>query len=346
MLRSLLPGLGLSAAATAVLVATGGLLPAVSPLVLALILGALAGSAAGTLRPGPSGRAWAATQPGTAFTARTVLRAGVALLGLQLSVPQVLGLGVPGLLVVVVTVGATFAATLALGRRLGVSRDATLLVATGFAICGAAAVSAMAGVAERAGGRRADSSPDPRDDVAAALALVTVYGSLAVLVLPWLATHLGLTAAQAGLWVGASVQEVAQVVAAAGAVSPDALATATVAKLARVALLAPVVAVAGAVLARRAPALRDGRRPAPVPWFVAGFLVAVVVRSTGLLPQGLLDAAQHATTLLLVAAMFAMGLGVDLPRLARTGRRVLVLGALGSVVVTGTALGALLAVGV
>lgn len=342
--RRLLPGVALSAAACALLLAVAGVAPTVSPLVLALALGAVVGSLAGALPRGR--RVLAAARPGTDVVATKVLRAGVVLLGLQLSVPQVLGLGWRGLLVVGTTVAVTFSATLALGRRLRVARATTLLVATGFSICGAAAISAMTGVVERA-----EPDQDRRDDVAAALALVTVYGTLAIVVLPWLAGLLGLSDHQAGLWIGASVQEVAQVVAAAGAVSAAALATATVAKLARVVLLAPLVTGAGAVASRRAtgtetetgtgtadPGARPARRRAPVPGFVVGFLVAVAVRSLGLLPAGVLDVAHTTTTVLFVAAMFALGLGVDVPRLLRTGRRTLLLGGLSALVATGTAL--------
>jgi uncharacterized integral membrane protein (TIGR00698 family) len=351
-----LPGLLLCAAATAALLALAPLTPAVSPLVLALVLGAAVGTAAGAAaRRSPAAeRRWAAVAPGTAVVARRVLRAGVVLLGLRLSVPDVLALGWRGLVVVAGTLAVTFAGTLLLGRRVGTTREESLLVATGFAVCGAAAVSAMTGVLERA--RTREQAPQERtqqeralrDAVAAALALVTAYGTLAIVALPPLARLLGLDDAQAGLWIGASVQEVAQVVAAAGAVSTTALATATVAKLARVVLLAPLVAGVGTVLGRRdarehaqaGAGLRDsgGRRPAPVPLFVVGFLAAVAVRSLGVLPEPVLAAADTLTTVLFVAAMFALGLGVDVPRLLRTGRRTLLLGALAALLTTVTGL--------
>lgn len=350
----LLPGLALAAAATAVLLAGSRLLApvtggALSPLVLALIAGAVVGSVLGRLvgNGGVAARVSARTAPGTEWTARTVLRAGVVLLGLQLAIPDVLALGWRGIAVVAVTVAGTFAAILALGRLLRVPHRTALLVATGFSICGAAAVSAMTSVLER-DPRSGPGAPSRlRDDVAAALALVTVYGTLAIVVLPPLAGVLGLSDHQAGLWIGASVQEVAQVVAAAGTVSAAALATATVAKLARVVLLAPIVAGTGAVLTRRSalaagPARAPGRRPAPVPGFVLGFLAAVLVRSSGILPDVVTDVASQVTTVLFVAAMFALGTGVDVPRLARTARRPLLLGAAGAVVVTGIALTAVL----
>ncbi|MCK9795983.1 putative sulfate exporter family transporter [Isoptericola sp. 4D.3] len=356
----LAPGLALAAVATVVLLGasrvlaplTGG---SVSPLVLALVAGAVVGSVLGrdVPRRGGAARFAARVAPGTDWTARTVLRAGVVLLGLQLSVPDVLALGWLGIAVVVATVTCTFAAVLALGRLLRVPRATALLVATGFSICGAAAVSAMTGVLERDPRGGPGAPARLRDDVAAALALVTVFGTLAIVALPALAGALGLSDHQAGLWIGASVQEVAQVVAAAGTVSAAALATATVTKLARVVLLAPLVAGAGVALSRRAARtvvapddpgqdVTPARRTPPVPGFVLGFLAAVLVRSTGVLPDAVLDAASQVTTVLFVAAMFALGTGVDVPRLARTARRPLLLGALGAVVVTGVGLAAVL----
>jgi uncharacterized integral membrane protein (TIGR00698 family) len=343
----LAPGILLAAAATGAIMAGARLAPTVSPLVLAIVLGALVGTAAGswTRRRPAAGPRWAVLAPGTGLVAKRVLRTGVVLLGLQLSVPDVLHLGWRGLTVVVVTLAVTFGSAQLVGRRLGVSREAALLVGTGFAVCGAAAVSAMSSVVERTPSGAARDDRGARDDVAAALALVTIFGTLAILVLPPLSRWLGLSDAQAGLWIGASVQEVAQVVAAAGAVSAAALAIGTVAKLARVVLLAPLVAATGAVLAGRSGARGAANRPAPVPLFVVGFLVAVAVRSFRLLPAPVLGAAHQTTTVLFVAAMFALGLGVDVPRLLRTGRRTLALGAVTGAVGTLVALAGVLLLG-
>jgi uncharacterized integral membrane protein (TIGR00698 family) len=350
-LGALVPGLGLVAAATLVVLLGARLVPTVSALVVALVLGALVAPVLGRASRTRRGAApVAATRPGVAWTSRVVLRAGVVLLGFQLSVPEVLALGWRGLVVVTTTLAVTFAGTLALGRVLRVPRVTALLVATGFSVCGAAAISAMQGVVARPG-RTPGQVREDDDGVAASLALVTVYGTLAIVALPWLASLVGLADDQAGLWIGASVQEVAQVVTAAGTISDPALATATVAKLARVALLAPLVAVAGVVVARsvrRATHARGGSggavadasapRVAPVPWFVVGFVAAVALRSLGVVPAPVLAVLATATTVAFVAAMFALGLGVDVPYLLRTGRRALVLGGLSALLVTTTAL--------
>jgi uncharacterized integral membrane protein (TIGR00698 family) len=364
-IRRAAPGIVLCAVATGAAYLLSQIIP-LSPLVLSLLVGAVVGSLLGSLgRAGgaasvvgprtPTARRAAAlvsrTQEGTRWTATRVLRAGVVLLGLQLSLPEVLALGWRGLAVVGITVTVTFSATIALGRVLRVPRVTSLLVATGFSICGAAAISAMQGVV---GAGDDDAAQREHDDaVATALALVTIFGSLAIFVLPWLAGLLGLSDDSAGLWIGASVQEVAQVVTAGGAISAAALATATVSKLARVVLLAPLVAGAGVLTARRERAAlpaggegasaRAGRRTPPVPLFVVGFLVAVLVRSTGILPASVVEITTMITTLLFTAAMFAMGLGVDGGRLVRTGRRALVLGTVSAAVVTGTSLVAVLA---
>lgn len=371
-LRALLPGLALVGAATVVVLAGSRLVPTVSPHVVALVLGALVAPVLARAASARGGARLRATGPGIAWTSRVVLRAGVVLLGFGLSVPEVLALGWRGLVVVTTTLAVTFAGTLALGRVLHVPRVAALLVATGFSVCGAAAISAMQGVV--AGRPRTPARARADDEaLAASLALVTLYGTLAIAVLPALASVLGLGDDRTGLWIGASVQEVAQVVTAAGAVSDPALATATVAKLARVALLAPLVAVAGAVVVRATrrataagsayvPAVGRARgtgaatratgvatratgaapRVAPVPWFVVGFVAAVALRSLGVVPAPLLAALATATTVAFAAAMFALGLGVDVPRLLRTGRRSLAVGALSALLVTTTALAGVL----
>ena len=316
--------------AAVLVVAAGSLtvssrVPTLSALLLAIVVGALARN----VRAIPT-----VLEAGITWSSRYLLRLGVVLLGLQLSVREVLALGLSDLGVLAATVAATFAATLVIGRRLRVGRPLRLLIATGFAICGAAAIAAMSPVAD------ADD-----DDVATAVALVTLYGTGAMLAIPALARLLGLDDETAGLWAGLSVHEVAQVVVAAGAVSAAALSVAVVAKLARVVVLAPLVAGV-AVARRRSGALDEGaRRPPWMPLFVVGFLVAIGLRSTGAVPEGVLDAARNATTVALAAAMVGLGAQVPLARLARTGGRALALGAASTAVAMVVSLGGLLLVG-
>ncbi|WP_338682422.1 putative sulfate exporter family transporter [Streptomyces acidiscabies] len=317
--RALTPGLLVAATGTAVAFELSSRVPALSALTAAVVLGV----AVGGVLPEE-------TRDGMTWAARKCLRLGVVLLGLQLGLGEVLGLGAGTVAAVVVTVLVTFAGTLLLGQLLRVPPGLTLMVATGFSICGASAIAAM------------DSVTDTdKEEVATAVTLVTLYGSAAIAFLPFLGRALALSPEHLGTWAGISVHEVAQVVAAASSAGPGAVAVAVVVKLTRVILLAPMVAGAGAVHRRRTP----GDRPALVPLFVVGFLATMLLRTTGTVPTAVLTSAKTTTTLLFTAALFALGSGVRIGALLRTGRRGLLLGALSTVLVTTVGYGALRAVG-
>ncbi|WP_425468412.1 YeiH family protein [Prauserella rugosa] len=302
-----LPGLAVALVGTGAAFAVSSLVPVVSALTVAVVVGVLVS------RWIPD-RATA----GLAWTTKRLLRAGVVLLGLQLGLEQVLGLGPGVVLAVVATVLIAFFGTLALGRMLGVSRGLGLLVATGFSICGASAIAAMDSVTD-----------NDREDVATGVTLVTLYGSAAIAAMPLLGGWFGMGPEQLGAWTGVSVHEVAQVVAAASPAGAAAVAVAVVVKLTRVVLLAPIVA--GVSVQRRREAGRrgdTGGRPPIVPLFVLGFLAMMLLRSADLVPTGVLEMSKTVTTLLFAAALFGLGTGVNLSRLVRTGRRGLVLGGL------------------
>ena len=293
-----------------------------SPLVVSLAVGAVAANAGLVPR---------SALPGIEFASKRLLRIGVVLLGFELSFADVIRLGAPGLAIVIAVVSATFVGTLLVGRRLRVGNDLTLLVAAGFAICGASAVAAM------------KEATDADDDSAGyAIALVTLCGTLSVFLLPPLRQPLGLSAAEFGSWSGAAVHDVAQVVATASTAGAPALTAAVVVKLTRVLLLVPLVA---AVSLRRSPAGGAGRRGPLIPGFVLGFLVAVVVQTTGVLPSGALHSISTVRTVLFVCALAAIGAGVQLRALARLGGRPLLLALASWAIVAAMAYGGVLLVG-
>lgn len=304
MVRAMAPGLLVVTLATGAAFGLAQVVPDLNSTTAAVILGAVLTNLGGC----PP-----ATQPGLRFASHRLLRTAVVLLGLQLSVGELLGHGGAGLVAVVLTVAVTFLGTRALGRILGLPPARHLLIATGFSICGASAIAAMRPVA------RGDD-----DDTAIAIALVTLCGSLAIFVLPLLQAPLGLDPAAFGAWVGASVHDVGQTVATANRV-PGALDPAVVIKLTRVMMLAPLVAIM-VVVSRRGTGLEGGHRPPPLPLFVGGFLAAVGVASTGILPDGVLHGAEVAQSVLLTAALVGLGTGIRLALLRRTGGRSLVLG--------------------
>lgn len=304
-----------------------GLVPGLSALLVAIVIGAVVRNLRIVTPVAAVGISWGS---------RKFLRLGIVLLGFKLSLSSLAGIGVQGIATLLITVTVTFLATIAIGRALRVSRVTRMLVATGFAICGASAVAAMSSIVDPKG--------EAEEDTAQAVALVTIYGTIAMFVLPALVPLLGLSDLQAGIWIGASVHEVAQVVAAGGMVSSAALALATVAKLGRVVLLAPLIAIVGAAEHRRSAVPRN-EKPPLLPLFVAGFLAAVVIRTFVPLPDGLLAALEFAANLLLAAAMLGLGFGVDVRKMITTGWRPLALGGLSTIVASGTALGAILLLG-
>jgi uncharacterized integral membrane protein (TIGR00698 family) len=309
-----LPGLVLVGA----LAGTGFLLAAAIPAVSAVIWAMLLGAATAPLfRRAP------ATTAGVRLAARRLLRIGIALLGLRISIAELAALGAGGAILAAGTVTLTMLGTVLLGRLLGVSRRLTLLIAAGSSICGASAVAAMQ-----------TASGADEEDVAYAMATVTLYGTLAMVLIPIVALQiLHLSPERAGLWAGASIHEVAQVAGAGAAISLAALKVATLVKLARVVLLAPVIAAVSAAVSG------PGRRAGiGVPAFVLAFLAMVLVRSTLPVPDEILTAASLTSTLLLAAALAALGLQIDVGALRRAGLRPLLLGLGASLLATGAAL--------
>jgi uncharacterized integral membrane protein (TIGR00698 family) len=299
----LAPGLALAGAGVAISLGAHRALTGLPPLVLCVGLGiALANLA----------RVPAAAVPGLAVAAGPVLKLGVVLLGLDLVFPDILALGFRALLVVVAVVAITFFGTQWAGRRLGISDNLSLLVATGFSICGVSAIAAANGVVD------ADE-----DEVAFSVALVTLCGTLAIVTLPPLQGLLGLDDEQFGAWVGASVHDVAQVVATSSTAGSIALATAIVVKLTRVMLLAPLIA---GIALRHSRADAAGARPPVVPPFIVGFVAMVVVASLGVIPDRALERIDDLRTVLLGMALFALGTRVNVGRLRQIGPRPLALG--------------------
>jgi len=289
-----------------------------SPMILAILLGIVFHNIIGT----PS---WA--KAGVTFSLRRVLRAAIILLGLQLTITQVIEVGGRGLLIIAATLVATFVFTVWAGRLLGVERKLAQLIAAGTSICGASAVIATNTVT---------SAQD--EDVAYAVACVTVFGSIAMFVYPLLPGLLHLDPQAYGLWSGASIHEIAQVVAAAFQGGQKAGEFGTVAKLSRVMLLAPTVIALG-LLARQSstsPAANAAR--APMPWFVLGFILLVGVNSLVAIPAEIRAVIVAVTTFMLSVALAAMGLETDIIKLRAKGLRPALLGALAFLFIAGFSL--------
>ncbi|MGO3180568.1 MAG: YeiH family protein [Brevibacterium linens] len=223
-LTSLLPGLAVAAVATAVAWPISMLAPVLSPLLVAIVLGILLGNLVPNLPE--------AFMPGLNFAAKPLLRLGIVALGAQVVLGDILDLGWLVLVLAAVIVAAGIVSALALAGPLKVDRPLAVLIGSGFGICGAAAVAGVESTLK-----------SKKEDVAAAIGLVVLFGTLMIAIVPGLSTAMGLSPETAGMWGGAATHEVAQVVAIGGIIGPAALEIAVLVKLARVIMLAPTVAV-------------------------------------------------------------------------------------------------------
>ncbi|WP_284213012.1 YeiH family protein [Comamonas jiangduensis] len=319
-LRRTAPGLALSAAValTAIYLAQ---LPwftqhGLGALTLAIVLGLLLGN---TVYP-----RWAhATTPGVALSKQQLLRTGIVLYGLRLTFQDIGQVGWAGVALDALVLASTFGLACILGLRVfGLDNRTTLLIGAGSSICGAAAVLATAPVAK---GRA--------QDVAMAIATVVVFGTVGTFLYPalyqWNAAHgwLPMDAQQYGLYVGATVHEVAQVVAAGAAVSPEATNTAVIAKMVRVMMLAPFLVLLSAALAR---SLRQAGDAAgiSIPWFALGFVAVAGIHSLGILPDAVVRVGVELDNLLLAIAMAALGLTTHWQAVRAAGIKPLLLAAI------------------
>nr|WP_255701451.1 YeiH family protein [Afifella sp. H1R] len=307
---SILPGVGLAAAIAAAAFGLRQLpgLGAFSPMIIAILIGILFHNLIGTP---------AVAKPGVGFSMRRILRFAIILLGLQLTAAQVIEVGGTGVAIIIATLLSTFTFTVWCGKKLGVERKLAELIAAGTSICGASAVIATNTVT---------NAHD--EDVAYAVACVTIFGSIAMFAYPFLAPLLGLGPHAFGLWTGASVHEIAQVVAAAYQNGAEAGEFGTIAKLSRVMMMAPVVLGLGILARERLAASGNSAARAPIPWFVLGFIALVGVNSLVEIPETAKSEIALATTFLLSMALAAMGLETDVRKLKAEGLRPALLGLL------------------
>lgn len=281
----------------------GGLL---SPLIFAILFGLVMGN----LLPALSQGKW---QPGLEFCKKRLLRIGVAFYGINITLQQVAEVGAGALVVDILMLGSTLFIAWWLGRRwLGLDGPTALLVGSGSAICGAAAILAAEPVLR--------ARPQ---QTAMAVGTVVLFGTLAMLLYPLLYPWLGLSPQAMGIYTGATIHEVAQVVAAGSAMGDEVARVAIISKLTRVMMLAPVLLLLGYLLSRgsdNAPAAR-----APLPWFAFGFVAVVVANSLLSLPAAWVDAIRHLDTWALTMAMAALGLSTQLGALRAVGIKPLLL---------------------
>ena len=269
-----------------------------------------------------------------ALFSKILLQVGIVLLGLSVSFASIAALGVPLLVVIAFSVVLTLLFTTWLGTRMGLSPARSLLLGTAFATGGASAI-----VATR------DTAGADDEDVAAAAAMVMLFGTATVVLLPLLARPLGLSDLQFGAWAGAGIHDVGQVLLAATPAGAAVAAIAVTVKLARVVLLAPVLVVLRLIQRDRTPVPSMGRAASRLlPLFIVGFLACVALRSTGVVPEPVLDPIDDLQLGALGAAVFGVGCSIKLSSVFTKGAAVMVVSALSTAFIAAVTLGGILLV--
>ncbi|WP_323715884.1 YeiH family protein [Paracoccus aminovorans] len=252
------------------------------------------------------------TAPGISFTARTVLRLGVALLGARISVEMLADLGGPSIALVAAGVILTICFALVATRFVGRSWRFALLTGGSVAICGASAAMAIAAVLPK-------HEKSERDLVFTVLS-VTVLSTVAMVVYPMFAQSFGFTPRDSGVFLGGTIHDVAQVVGAGFSISPETGETATLVKLIRVSMLAPVVLTISLVIRWRGLAdVSGGKAPPLLPSFVVGFLILAALNSFGLIPAILVDWAGQLSRWALLISIAAVGIKTSLAKMLSVG---------------------------
>lgn len=259
---------------------------------------------------------------GVQTASKLVLRIGVALIGFQITVAQIMDLGAPVLAFVAVTVAGSIVLGAVLARMMKLDGPAALVSAGAVSICGASAALALSAVVPQ--------RPGLERDTAVTVVGVTALSTVAMIAYPLAATALGLSDIRAGVFIGAAIHDVAQVVGAGYTISPTAGDTATIVKLERVLFLLPAALAVGFVATRLYAQSEPGEaRPAPpgAPLFLIAFFVFAGLRSFGLAPEALVEFAGPAARWCLVAAIAAVGVKTDLGDAFKvSGRLLLVIG--------------------
>ena len=308
------PGLALTAALTGAALWAGSF-PAIagagfSALTLAILFGMVVGN---TVYP----KIWQPCDGGVIFAKQHLLRLGIILYGFRLTFAQIADVGVSGILIDVLTLSSTFFIACFLGQKVfGLDKHTSWLIGAGSSICGAAAVLATEPVV------KAEASK-----VTVAVATVVIFGTIAIFLYPAMYPLLAhwFTPETYGIYMGSTMHEVAQVVAAGHAVSPEAENAAVIAKMLRVMMLAPFLIFLAARVKQLAPAGGSEKSKITIPWFAILFIVVAIFNSFHLLPKAVVDMLVTLDTVLLAMAMAALGVTTHVSALKKAGAKPLLM---------------------
>ena len=308
---AIVPGLAAAiAVAIAARLVTGFLPSIVSEVTVAILFGIVVATIAGPrLQP---------LTPGLRFASQRILRFGIVLLGARLSLGEIARIGVPSTILIVLTMAASLGIVLGVSRVVRIEGRLAVLIAVGSAVCGNTAIVATAPVI----GAKAR-------EVAYAVATITLFGTLAVFLYPAIGRAIALSQPSFGLWAGVAVHDTSQVIATSAAYGRDALDVATVVKLIRNALMAPLLfLIATGWAARGGEAVEYAGRGArrAVPLFVFGFLALAALRTIGVIDAGQAASLDLVARTFILIALAAVGMSIHVGELRETSWRPLAVG--------------------
>ncbi|MFN0072355.1 MAG: YeiH family protein, partial [Chloroflexota bacterium] len=262
----------------------------------------------------------AGTEPGLRFAQQRILRIGIIFLGARLSLSDVASIGFGALGLVLVCMVGVFAFVLLMGNLAHLPRPLVILIGVGTAVCGNSAIIATAPVVQA----------DERE-VSFAVATITIFGTLAVFFYPLMGTALQLSNAAYGVWTGVAVNDTSQVVAASAAYSSESRDVATVVKLVRNTLMAPLILLIAVWWSRVATSEVEGERARQgalkaFPLFVLGFLAMALLRTVGIIDVGSARILDEISKVCILVALAAVGLSTRLGLLRAVGPAPFLLG--------------------
>lgn len=280
------------------------------PLIGGPVFGMLLGIIAAICRKPP-----ACCRAGIQFTGKYFLQLSVILLGFDMNLFHVFAIGSQSLAIMFFTISAAFGAAWMIGRGLNLSGNTAILIGVGTAICGGSAIAATA-----------PAIAAKEREVAYSLSTIFLFNVAAVFIFPLLGHYLKMSDLGFGLWAGTAINDTSSVVAASYSYSEAAGSFATIVKLTRTLMIIPITIVLAIITAKKTAADSEFNLVKTFPWFIAGFLAASLVNTSGILSSELCAGLAHTGKFLIIAAMAAIGLSIDLRQMASNGIRPVLLG--------------------
>ena len=247
---------------------------------------------------------------GIEFTARTVMRIGIALLGMRITLAQITALGWQPIALVITLIIVTISVSIIVAKLIGFQKLFGMLTGGATAICGASAALALSVALP--------NHPQKEKATLFTVIGVSALSTIAMIVYPMIAEWLNLSPQEAGIFLGATIHDVAQVVGAGYSMSTETGDTATVVKLMRVAMLLPVI-ICAAMITRMQGVESTGPRPPLLPWFAVGFLILACVNSTGWVPTVVQGGMNELSRWCLIISISALGMKTQFKELATVG---------------------------